>query len=127
VKGIRKDDALAAVRDAVDVGISVSCSFMIPFPEDTEDTLAQTERFMEDVRAAGGRLLVSYTTPFPGTMFFRRAKQLGLTILTTDWSLYDCKHLVMETKNLSAARIEMLAAGIASGLGLAQTAYGAGS
>ena len=121
VKGIRKDDALAAVRAASEAGINVACSFMIPFPDDTEETLAQTEAFMRDIRAAGGRLLVSYTTPFPGTSFYERAEELGLHILTRDWSLYDCKHVVMETKNFSAARIEELAEGIASDLGMSQT------
>jgi len=121
VKGIRKEDALAAVASAVDAGISVSCSFMIPFPDDTEDTLAQSAAFMADVREAGGKLLISYTTPFPGTMFYEQAEDLGLTILTRDWSLYDCKHMVMETKNFSAERIEEITAGIATGLGLSQT------
>jgi radical SAM superfamily enzyme YgiQ (UPF0313 family) len=121
VKGIRKEDALSAVRAATDAGINVVCSFMIPFPDDTEETLAQTESFMRDIRAAGGTLLVSYTTPFPGTMFYERAEELGLKILTHDWSLYDCKHVVMETKNFSAGRIEELAHGIASGLGMSQT------
>ena len=121
VKGIRKEDALAAVHSAVGAGIAVSCSFMIPFPDDTEETLAQSAAFMGEVREAGGRLLISYTTPFPGTMFYERAEELGLTILTRDWSLYDCKHMVMETKNFSAERIEAVAADIANGLGLSQT------
>jgi len=121
VKGIRKQDALEAVRCAVAAGINVACSFMIPFPDDTDETLAQSAAFMADVRAAGGRLLISYTTPFPGTMFYERAEELGLKILTRDWSLYDCKHVVMETKNLSKERIEALAEDIANGLGLSQT------
>ncbi|PKQ15684.1 MAG: hypothetical protein CVT67_08155 [Actinobacteria bacterium HGW-Actinobacteria-7] len=121
VKGIQKEDALDAVRSAVDAGIAVACSFMIPFPDDTEETLAQTAAFMADIREAGGKLLISYTTPFPGTKFYERAEELGLTILTRDWSLYDCKHMVMETRNFSAERIEALAENIANGLGLSQT------
>ena len=121
VKGIRKDDALEAVRCAAEAGISVACSFMIPFPEDTEETLRQTAEFMAEIRDAGGRLLVSYTTPFPGTMFYERAAELGLEILTEDWSLYDCKHVVIQTKTLSRERIEALSEGIAHRLGLSQT------
>lgn len=121
VKGIRKDDALEAVRCAAEAGISVACSFMIPFPDDTEETLRQTADFMAQIRASGGRLLVSYTTPFPGTMFYERAEELGLEILTRDWSLYDCKHVVMQTKNLTQQRIEALSEEIAHGLGLSQT------
>ena len=121
VKGIKKDDALEAVRNAVNAGISAACSFMIPFPNDTEETLKQTADFMAQIRDAGGQLLVSYTTPFPGTQFYERASELGLEILTQDWSLYDCKHMVMQTKNFSKARIEEISQSIAQSLGLAQT------
>lgn len=122
VKGIKKEVALQAVRDAVAAGITIDCSFMIPFPDDTEETLRQTADFMQQIREAGGRLLVSYTTPFPGTKFYEQADELGLEILTKDWTKYDCKHMVMRTKNFSGERIEEMAASIAAGLGLAQTA-----
>lgn len=121
VKGIEKKTALDAVHWAVAAGINVSCSFMIPFPEDTEATLAETRDFMHEMRDAGGRLLISYTTPFPGTKFHDEAEELGLTILTDEWSLYDCKHMVMETRHFSAERIEEIAAEIAGGLGMERT------
>lgn len=121
VKGIKKDAALDAVEWTVAKGINASCSFMIPFPEDTDSTLAETSAFMKRLQDAGGRLLISYTTPFPGTKFYEEAEQLGLKILTRDWSLYDAKHVVMETKHLSAARIEGIASEIAGELGMAAT------
>jgi anaerobic magnesium-protoporphyrin IX monomethyl ester cyclase len=122
VKGIEKETALDAVRWAVAAGINVSCSFMIPFPEDTEATLAETRAFMREMQDAGGRLLISYTTPFPGTKFHDEAAELGLRILTDDWSRYDCKHMVMETRHLRAGRIEQIAAEIAADLGMVRTA-----
>lgn len=122
VKGIDKATALAAVRSAVSHNISTSCSFMIPFPDDTEATLAETRSFMKEMHEAGGRLLISYTTPFPGTAFYDDAAELGLKILSRDWSLFDAKHIVLETKNLSAARIEQIAEEIAEELGMARTA-----
>ncbi len=122
VKGIEKGVALDAVRWAVDAGIGVSCSFMVPFPEDTEDTLAETFAFMRAIKDAGGRLLVSYTTPYPGTEFAEKADELGLTILTDDWSLYDAKHMVIETRHLPLARIEELVASAASSLGMESNA-----
>lgn len=122
VKGIEKGTARQAVRWAVESGISVSCSFMIPFPEDTESTIAETAEFMSELHELGGRLLVSYTTPFPGTMFRERADELGLHILTDDWSQYDAKHVVLETRHLAASRIEELAGGIAESLGMSRTA-----
>lgn len=122
VKGIKKDDALDAVRWTVAAGMSATCSFMIPFPEDTEETLAETLAFMRVLKDAGGTLLMSYTTPYPGTMFAEKADELGLTILTDDWAQFDAKHVVMETRHLSAARIEDAAAEMARELGMSRSA-----
>lgn len=118
VKHIEKQSALDAVRWATAAGINVACSFMVPFPDDTEETLAETFAFMRVLSEAGGKVLISYTTPYPGTMFAERAAELGLTILTDDWSIYDAKHLVLETRRLSAGRIEELTTAAASSLGL---------
>jgi radical SAM superfamily enzyme YgiQ (UPF0313 family) len=122
VKGIRTEDALEAVRAAVAEGINVACSFMVPFPEDDEETLAQSFAFMREVQAAGGRLLISMTTPFPGTMYYERADSLGVRILSDDWRMFDCKHVVMETRHLTAERIESLTETMAGDLGLSKTA-----
>ena len=122
VKGIKKDDALDAVRWTVAADMSATCSFMIPFPEDTEETLAETLAFMRMLKDAGGTLLMSYTTPYPGTMFAEKADELGLTILTDDWAQFDAKHVVMETRHLSAARIEDAAAEMARELGMSRSA-----
>lgn len=122
VKGIKKDDALDAVRWTVAAGMSATCSFMIPFPEDTEETLAETLAFMRVLKDAGGTLLMSYTTPYPGTMFAEKADELGLTILTDDWAQFDAKHVVMETRHLSAARIEDAAAEMARELEMSRSA-----
>lgn len=118
VKGIDKRAAYDAVRWAVAAGIGVSCSFMVPFPDDTPATLAETFAFMRTLKALGGRLLISYTTPYPGTMFAERAEDLGLRILTADWSLYDAKHVVMETSHLPAALIAELTSAAATSLGM---------
>jgi radical SAM superfamily enzyme YgiQ (UPF0313 family) len=106
------------VRWAVAAGIKVSCSFMVPFPEDTEETLAETFAFMRTLSDAGGKVMISYTTPYPGTMFAERAADLGLTVLTDDWSQYDAKHLVLETKTLSAGRIIEITTAAALSLGM---------
>lgn len=118
VKHIEKQTALDSVRWATAAGINVACSFMVPFPDDTEKTLAETFAFMRVLTEAGGKVLISYTTPYPGTMFAERAAELGLRILTDDWSKYDAKHLVLETRELSAERIEELTTAAAVSLGL---------
>jgi len=121
VKSIKKSDALNAVNWAVEAGIAASCSFMIPFPDDTEETLAETVDFMRVLKDAGGKLLMSYTTPYPGTMFAEKADELGLEIITDDLTLFDAKHVVMRTRNFSAERIEEIAADMAETLGLSRS------
>jgi radical SAM superfamily enzyme YgiQ (UPF0313 family) len=109
VKGIDKEQVVAAVRAAVQAGVDAVCSFMIPLPEDTHETLAESLEFMRTLRAEGARIYLSYTCPFPGTHFYACAEELGLTILTDDWSEFDAKHVVMQTRHLDAAEIEATA------------------
>jgi len=118
VKGIDKTQVLDAVTAAVSAGIDAVSSFMVPFPEDTRETLAESLAFMREVRAAGSRIFLSYTCPYPGTAFYDKAAELGLHILSTDWGQYDAKHVVMETRHLSAAEIEAIVAEMAAELGL---------
>lgn len=122
VKGIDKDSAVSAVRWAVAAGMSVTCSFMAPFPGDTEETLRETFVFMQTLRELGSQLSMSYTTPYPGTVFYEQAEELGVRILTRDWGEYDAKHLVMETANLTVEEIEAIVREAASAIGMSQTA-----
>jgi len=100
VKGISKKKALESVSTAVQAGIRVVSSFMIPFPEDTIETLRETKVFMKKLKAVGSTILVSYTTPYPGTRFYEDAESLGIKILTDDWSKFDAKHNIIQTQYL---------------------------
>lgn len=118
VKGIEKQQVLEAVGASVAAGIDPVCSFMVPFPEDTPETLAESLEFMREVHEAGARIYLSYTVPYPGTMFHERAEELGLTILSDNWGEYDAKHVVIETRNLSAADITTATEKMAEELGM---------
>lgn len=122
VKGIDKESAVQGVKWAVAAGIRTTASFMVPFPQDTESTLRETFAFMETLKNEGAEVLMSYTTPYPGTVFYEQADELGLTILTHDWVEYDAKHLIMETKHLTAARVEEIVEREATRLGFVKTA-----
>ena len=67
-------------------------------------------------------LMMSYTAPFPGTLFHEKAEELGLRILTDDWEQFDAKHAVMETRNLSAQTIERVVEEEMGRLGLGKSA-----
>lgn len=118
VKGVNKQQVRAAVAGAVDAGMDVLCSFMAPFPEDTLQTIRDTGDFMRVVHDAGSRVLLSYTTPFPGTQFYEQAEELGLSIFADSWQDYDAKHVLFETRHLSAAEIDAEINGIENRLGM---------
>ena len=121
VKHIKKEQVLEAVNAAVSEGLRPACSFMVPFPDDTLETIAETGRFMGQLASAGADIMLNYTCPFPGTYFRDQAEELGLTVLPETWAEYDAKHVVMETRNLSAAQIQTAVEAIARDLGLKQT------
>lgn len=121
VKHIRKEQVLDSVKAAAEAGIEVACSFMVPFPDDTLETLAETREFMREVSRAHSAIMLNYTCPFPGTYFRDHADELGIRVLPTSWGEYDAKHVVMETRNLSADVIRETVEDIARDLGLKST------
>lgn len=122
VKGINKRQVLRAVEGAREAGIEVAASFMVPFPDDTEETIRETGDFMRQLFAAGSKILLSYTSPYPGTDFYQHASELGLKILTDRWEEFDAKHNILETRHLSWERIEELVAGVVRDTGLRKAA-----
>ena len=66
---------------------------------------------------------MSYTTPYPGTLFYEKADALGIRILVNDWEEFDSKHNVLETKHLSAEHIDRLVGEIANEVGLETNIY----
>lgn len=123
VKHIQKEQALAAVEAAVAAGIEVASSFMVPFPEDTRETIRETTAFMKRLGELGSKILLSYTTPYPGTYFHQEAEALGLKILTDRWEEFDAKHNVLETKYLSASEIEGAVGEMVKELGLRRQSF----
>ena len=118
VKGISKKKALDSVNAAIQAGIRVASSFMVPFPDDTIETLRETKAFMKELKSLGSNILVSYTTPYPGTLFYDRADAMGIKILTDDWSEFDAKHNIIKTKHLDDKKIEKFVLEIEMEVGL---------
>ena len=96
---------------------------MIPFPNDTPSTINETKEFIKVLYRQGSKILLSYTTPYPGTLFYEKADSLGIRILVNDWEEFDSKHNVLETKHLSAEQIDRLVGEIATEVGLERNIY----
>ncbi len=122
VKGIDKDAVIHAVTKARELGMGVLCSFMAPFPEDTPETLAETRRFMKELRGLGADVGLSYTCPYPGTKLYEHADELGIRILPREWSEFSTRAPMIETRHLTAHQIKTFMEQTASELGFKRTA-----
>ncbi len=117
-KKITLEQVREAVRTTLDIGIEVTCSFMFPHPEDTEETIREQKQLMKELRKMGVTETLSATTPFPGTYYYEHADELGIKILASNWDEYDCKHLIITTKYLSEEKIKSLLADLLQDVGL---------
>jgi radical SAM superfamily enzyme YgiQ (UPF0313 family) len=79
--------------------ILTQAHIILGWPEDNNETLANTHRFV--LKLNPDVLNINFLTPYPGTKMYEIAKGNSL-ILTDDWSNYTSHTVVMRTKNLSA-------------------------
>jgi len=111
-KGITLRQVEDAIKWALEFGITPVCSFMLPHPEDTEETIRETKRLMRRLLEQGCHISIATTTPFPGTYLYNHAEELGVTILSDNWEDFDCGTAVIKTRNFSEEDIYRLKAGI---------------
>ena len=122
---IGKKITLEQVRDAVsttlDAGTEVTCSFMFPHPEDTQETIREQIQLMKELGDMEATLLMSFTTPFPGTYYCEHADELGIKTMADNWDEYDAKHLMIATKHLSKEKLEHLLEELVNDVGMVQS------
>lgn len=99
-KGITVDQVRNAAKWARELGLLTVCSFMVPHPEDTLETIAETKRVMLELKSQGVVVYVSPTTPFPGTYLWDHAAELGVRMVSDDLEDYDLATPIMETRHL---------------------------
>jgi hypothetical protein len=97
-----------AVRTTLDIGMKVTCFFMFPQPDDTEDTIREQKQLMKDLQRMGARLVLSFTTPYPGTYYYEHADELGIKTLVHNWDEYQGRRLTITTKHLSENKLKSL-------------------
>jgi radical SAM superfamily enzyme YgiQ (UPF0313 family) len=107
-KKINLDQIRKTVYLTLNTGIDTACFFMFPFPEDTEQTVKEQIRFMKELSSMGAVVTLAMTTPYPGTYFYENSDRLGIKILSKNWDEYDCRHLIIATKNLSKEKLQAL-------------------
>ncbi len=117
-KKITLDQVKRSVQCALDLDLSVLCSFMFPHPQDREETIREQKRFMKELVGMGAQVSLAFTTPFPGTDYYANMDELGIRLLTDKWDEFDAKHLIIETNNLKRQELEKLFEELADEVGL---------
>lgn len=69
-----------------DSGINANAFFMAGFPDETKEDIEETFNLMK--KHAGGTIIFSVFTPYPGTQQYRRALELGLIPEKVDWDKF---------------------------------------
>ncbi len=117
-KKIRPEHVRKSVRMTLRHGIEVSCSFMFPHPEDTEETICEQTMLMKELKEMGAVITLAMTTPLPGTYLYEHRDELGIKILAKSWSEYDCKHLIIANRLLHEEKLNKLLQDMVSDVGM---------
>jgi radical SAM superfamily enzyme YgiQ (UPF0313 family) len=106
LKAIGKNITLAAVKVAIarilGNGILLDASFILGHPGDTLETIERTVLLASAIREFANTVVMSVSTPFPGTAIYDRAAEFGIRILERDWSRYNSHVLVYEASAFTA-------------------------
>ncbi|UII29765.1 B12-binding domain-containing radical SAM protein [Fulvivirga ulvae] len=103
----KKQNMKKSYEDAVqrlhDLGIMINGSFVFGLDEDNQDVFKRTV----DWGVTNGITTSTYhvLTPYPGTKLFSDMEKAG-RITSRNWDLYDTRHVVYKTRNLTAEQLE---------------------
>lgn len=98
-----KLDYERAVQRLHDLGIMINGSFVFGLDHDDPDVFRRTVDW--GVKNAITTATYHILTPYPGTRLYDSMANSG-RIITNDWDLYDTRHVIYETKGLSASELE---------------------
>jgi len=98
-----------AVRMCRRAGIIPYASFILGLPGETQATIKETTDFAVQLQQEGLASGFHILAPFPGTEVRERSKELGLRILTSDWSKYDANRAVVETATANRRMLDAVA------------------
>jgi len=105
-KGITLEQVVAAVEMCAGAGVTPLASFILGLPGETPDTLRETIAFGKRLQEKGLGYGFHVFTPFPGTEARERGAELGIRILTHDWSCYHANRAVAETRTVTRQMLD---------------------
>jgi len=98
-----KKDYIKAVDKLHSLGIMINGSFVFGLDEDDIDVFKRTVEW--GVENAITTATYHILTPYPGTRLYQDM-QADNRMMTNNWDLYDTRHVVYKTKNITAAELQ---------------------
>ncbi len=102
-KGITLEQAIKAIKIAVEVGLNSLGSFIIGFPMEKKEDIERTVKFAKKLDVTYAQFTIA--TPYPGTRLWYYALKNKL-IKTLNWRLYTTTRSVMKSFYLTTEQIE---------------------
>lgn len=93
------EKAEKVIKETKGMGFNVSLDYMVGNIGETEKTISDTIAFYK--RNDTGFQWCSFAIPFPGTVFYKNAKESGI-ITTTDWDNYNNQTVIYIPNGLTA-------------------------
>jgi magnesium-protoporphyrin IX monomethyl ester (oxidative) cyclase len=89
--------------------IPVQAYFVLGLPGETEATFNQTLEYIQKLPLEKGDTIDYFVaTPYPGSQLWDNKKNIQIRIIETDFSKYDCNHIIFETPDLNLNKLEKL-------------------
>ncbi len=85
-KEVNQQQILKAVKLCKKLHILVNAFIMVGFPEETEEDIKMTLRFIKKIKPH--TVYLSIYTPYPGTELYDKAKELGLVSEPVNWQYF---------------------------------------
>lgn len=90
-------------------GIAIQAYFVLGLPGETEQSFSQTIDYIKSLPLDENDELNYFTaTPYPGSRLWDEREYFGMNIFENDFTIYDCNHLIFETKELRKNKLEKL-------------------
>jgi len=92
-----------AIKRLHDNGVMINASFVFGLDSDNNDVFKRTVEWAVNNGITTATFHIA--TPYPGTKFYDKMQKAG-RITTKNWDLYDTRHVVFKTKNISATDLK---------------------
>jgi radical SAM superfamily enzyme YgiQ (UPF0313 family) len=89
--------------------IAIQAYFVLGLPGETEESFSETFEYIKSLSLDEiDELNYFVATPYPGSRLWKEQEHFQIKIFKTDFTKYDCNHIIFETKELKKEKLELL-------------------